>query len=693
MAGNVLSFTFQMERKELSRQLAAILFTDIVGYTTMMQRDEDLALTSVRRHHDVIEKTIPTFDGEIYQYYGDGSLSIFPSATQAVQCAFEIQKQMLQEPAVYARTGIHIGEIYTEGGKIFGDGVNLASRIESIGQGGTVLFSRDVYEKIRNHNTLHAQLLGTFEFKNVDDPVDVFFLTNAEIISPDKKLVEGKLKEKKKKSIFSFRTGLLIGLGLVVMLGLYIKNDQKVAGDDWNEEKSVAVLPFKNYGDNQDEDFLSIGIADDILVQLSQIKDLKVISQASSMKYQDSDKGLMVIANELGVTSLLDGSVQRHGDQLRISVSLIKASDESVIWSERFEGKIEDVLNVQRDVALAVSKKLKLNLAPQIKSRLEGTANVDPEAYIHYQKGQELLKRSSGAAEDMVKARSYFDLSIQEDSNFVQAWIGMAEAWIETIFWHRAADEDALPQAKVAAMRARELDPESGESYGVLGAVNLLEYDIPSAEANLRKSLELNQNYSFAYERLAWVELYRGRSREAIAFYEKIIELDPLSTRYKGSMINGYYFMGKYKEGIERGHQFLKEDPLDNFLIWSVALCYAGNKEYQKAIDLLKKRTLGTHTNWIYTYCYAKLGRLDEARKNLEYHYERKKTGHVPDFMMAVQHAALGEKDKAMDYLEASVNAAGENWFVLGFSTDPMLDGLRNEPRFIALVKRVKEES
>src|SRR5690349_16566768 len=135
-----------MERKEFSRHLAAILFTDIVGYTTMMQRDESLAVASVRKHHKVLEQIIPQFNGEIYQYYGDGSLSIFNSATHAVQCAYEIQKHMLQEPVVQVRTGIHIGEIYTEGGKIFGDGVNIASRIESIGQGGTVLFSRDVFE-------------------------------------------------------------------------------------------------------------------------------------------------------------------------------------------------------------------------------------------------------------------------------------------------------------------------------------------------------------------------------------------------------------------------------------------------------------------------------------------------------------------------------------------------------------------
>src|SRR5687768_4536928 len=179
------------ERKELSRQLAAILFTDIVGYTSMMQRDENLALASVRRHHQVLEKTIPAHEGEIYQYYGDGSLSIFHSATQAVQCAFEIQKQMLEEPVVYVRTGIHIGEIYTEGGKIFGDGVNVASRIESICQGGAVLFSRDVYEKVRNYKSFQIKSIGTFEFKNVDDPIEVFALWNPEIVRPDIKSIQG----------------------------------------------------------------------------------------------------------------------------------------------------------------------------------------------------------------------------------------------------------------------------------------------------------------------------------------------------------------------------------------------------------------------------------------------------------------------------------------------------------------------
>lgn len=683
-----------MERKELSRHLAAILFTDIVGYTSMMQRNEMLALASVRKHHEALEELVPLHVGEIYQYYGDGSLSIFSSAKQAVQCAFEIQKRMLADPAVMVRTGIHIGEIYTENGKIFGDGVNVASRIESMGQGGTVLFSRDVFEKIRNLDIFQIKSLGTFEFKNVDDPVAVYALTNPEIATPDGSFSDGKLKVQKKKSALLIR-GAFIAFVLISLLsaGFLLKQKSGVSGNEaWETEKSVAVLPFKNYTDGDEVDFLSTGIAEDILIQLAQIKDLKVISPTSSMKFKDSGKDLMAIAKDLDVTSLLDGSVQRHENNLRISVQLIKASDESIIWAESFDREFKDVLNVQRDVALAVSNKLKVSLTPAIKNRLEDKVNVDPEAYVNYQKGQELLKRSSGTKEDMERARVFFQKAIQKDSTYARAWVGLADSWIETIFWHRVTDDDALPQAKAAVMHALRIDPENGEAYGALGAINLLERDVISSEKNLQKSLELNPNYSYAYERLAWIAVMRGQEKESFDLYEKVLLLDPLSTRLKGSQGTIYYFIGQYKTGIEKCKEFLSLHPGDNFILWALAYCYAGNGEYEKAIETLHQRTLGTKTNWIFAYCYSKLGRTEEARQILDYHLERKQTSHVPDFMMSVIYASLGNLESALDHIEKSVEAAGENWFVLGFESDPMLDPIRSHPRFKNVLDQVGEE-
>ncbi len=679
-----------MERKESSRHLAAILFTDIVGYTQMMQRDENAALASVRRHHELLEKTVLAHDGEIYQYYGDGSLSIFNSATQAVQCAYDLQKQLLSEPRVLIRTGIHIGEIYTEGGKIFGDGVNIASRIESIAQGGTVLFSRDVYEKVRNNTSFQIKSIGTFEFKNVDDPVGVYALVNPEIITPDSKITEGKLKEQHKKiQKPGFIVGLILGLAIITILGWQLTGKNNYT---WEEEKSVAVLPFKNESNGEAVDFLSTGIADDILTQLAAINGLKVIAQASSLKYKDSDKDLMTIARDLGVTSLLNGKISKHENSLRVTVELIKASDESIIWRESFDREFEDILNLQKEVALEVSQKLQVSLTPALASSLSDRVNVNPEAYVNYQKGQELLKRSSGTLEDMQQAKMYFEKAIDEDSTFSRAWVGLADAIIESIFWHRIDDKGATYTAKQAALRGLQLDPRSGEAYGALGAVYLFEKDLNSAEKNLRRSIELNPNYTFAYERLAWIELFQGREEAAFRMYDKILILDPLSTRLKGSMGSIYYFEGRYKEGIEMMQSFLKDHPGDNFILWSLGYCYAGNDEYLKAIETFHQRTLGTKTNWALAYCYSKLGNKEEVKKILDYHIQRKKTGHVPDFMMAVQYAAIGDIEKALDYLERSAYDSNENWFILGLERDKMLDPLRNEKRFQELLRKVRED-
>ena len=592
-----------MKHRESGRHLAVILFTDIVGYTSMMQRDEAIALHAVRHYQQVLERLVPAYEGEIYQFYGDGSMSIFTSAIQAVSCALALQLELRQEPIVPLKVGMHIGEIYNEGGKIFGDGVNIASRIESIGQGGTVLFSRDVYEKIRNHSKFQTRSIGKFEFKNVDDPVEVFALTNNGVTVPDLKSVEGKLKEQRPKKKFTLT--YLMGILLVLSLAGYFvafQSNRTSADDDALFSRSIAVLPFKNLNANDTSDFLGVGLAEDILTQLAQIKDLKVISRSSSVRYANSDKPIRKIAGELGVKCILEGSVRQFNQTLRVSVQLTDASNESLLWAADFDREFKDVLNVQRDVALAVCEKLKIALSPELQSKLRDHTHVDPEAYVLYQKGQEKLMRSSGSRAEIVEARQYFEHAIEEDSMFNLAWIGLADTWVEMIFWHRVQDEDALPQARKAAQHALALDPGVGQAYGVLGAVELLERKIDSAEYHLRRSIELNPNYAFAYERLAWISFYKYGSKECLELYDKVIQLDPLSTRIKGSLGSTYYFMGKFAEGAQKMKQFLQVDPNDNFLLWSLAYLQAGNGDYKEALESLKKRSIGTETNWIYTY-------------------------------------------------------------------------------------------
>lgn len=682
-----------MERKESSRHLAAILFTDIVGYTLLMQRDENRAVASVQKLHEVLEKTIPAHDGEIYQYYGDGSLSIFNSATQAVNCAFEIQKQLLKEPALLVRTGIHIGEIYTKDGKIFGDGVNIASRIESIGQGGTVFFSKDVYAKVRNHTNFKIKSIGTFEFKDVDDPVEVYALLNPDLIQPDITTIEGKLRQQVKKSKMVWWLSIGAGvLALTIGLGFFLKADPITEKPhEWETRKSIAVLPFKNLSERNEEDFLSSGIAEDILTQLAQIKELKVISRSSSMKYKDSDKSLMTIASELGVTSLLEGSFQKEGDNLRVSVQLINASDESVIWAERFDSKFEDVLNIQCDIAQAVSEKLEVPLPRKVKNRIKDRINIDSLAYVNFQKGQELLLRGSGTNEDLSLAIQYFELSTQKDSSFSKAWVGLAETYLETVFWNRASHDEALPKAQIAAMKALELDSRLGECYEILGAVDLVQKNLHSSEKYLRKAIKLNPSYVFSYERLGWVSLFTENTEEGLRLFTMALQLDPLSTRIKGSYAITFYFLRRFDEGINIVNEYLEQFPNDNYLLWVLGYLQAGKGDYHTAVEILNERSIGTTTNWVLAYCYAHTGNLEKADTILQNNIEKSKSEFIPGFMMAVMYHSVGDEDQALNYLESSVETGSEGYFILGLESDPMFESLRDNPEFRKIVASVKK--
>lgn len=683
-----------MEHKESGRHLAAILFTDIVGYTAMMQRDESLALSAVRRHQEVLERLVPLHEGEVYQYYGDGSLNIFHSAIQAVKAALEIQKELLADPPVLLKIGVHIGEIYTENGKIFGDGVNIASRIESIGQGGTVLLSRDVYEKVRNHALFELTSVGKFEFKNIEEPVEVFALTNSGLRSLDIKSIEGKLKELSPKKKFK-ASYALIGLLPFLVVAYMLFTRHTTSGNETNVltgQQSIAVLPFQNLSDGKDEDFLSTGIAEDILTQLAQIHDLKVISRTSTMQYKDSDKPIKTIAKELKVTSILEGSVRKYENNLRVSVQLTNGANESLIWAADFDRKIEDVLNVQRDVALAVSNNLKIALSPELKDRFQNKVNVNPQAYINYQKGVEILHRTSGTKEDMDQALAYFEQSIQQDSDFAQAWIGLAEAYTEAIYWHRISPTVAIPKASDAIEHALSIDPHLGDAYGALGTIEYIEHEFEEAEQHLRKAIEYNPNYPYAYENLGWIMLCRNNTDEAIRYFKKCIDLDPLSTRFMGTVGNAYAISGRYEEGIAQVKEYMQSYPKDNYLLWTIGFLYARKGEYEKAIDALNQRTIGTKTNWVLTYCYAKTGQREKAQEILNNNIEKSKTEMIPDFMMAVQYCALGDNEKALDHLEKVSQNKAESFFEIGMENDPFLQPLYNMPRFKKIVEEIKQE-
>lgn len=263
----------QSQQSSSDRRLAAIMFTDIVGYTSMMQRDEGEALHTIERHRSILEKYTREYKGRVLQYYGDGSLSIFPSALEAVECALNIQKELTQDPKVPLRIGIHLGDVKLQGDSVFGNGVNMASRIESLGVAGSILITDTIYYLVRNHAEVKTIALGNFRLKNVDYPVPVYALANDFLSVPKTADMPGRIKASPGK--FTWITALA---GLIILIlavyGLFFREE----GRDRYErsDKSIAVLPFENRSNDPQQEYFSDGITDDIISHLVKISDLKV---------------------------------------------------------------------------------------------------------------------------------------------------------------------------------------------------------------------------------------------------------------------------------------------------------------------------------------------------------------------------------------------------------------------------------
>ena len=326
-------------------------------------------------------------DGKILNDYGDGSLCSFSSATHAVKCAVEIQKQLQSDPIVPLRIGLHVGEIFFEGEKVLGDGVNVASRIQSLGSANTILFSKEIFDKIKNQSEFRAVSLGKFEFKNVDDPVEVFALANEGLVIPKKENLTGKLKETKKNS---GKKKWIFAIVSVIVLAIIFFSYQKFISkvEFTGAEKSIAVLPFENMGDIKEE-YISDGITQDVINNLSKISSLeKVIAWFSVKSFKKTTKSIKEIADELGVAAILTGTIQKVEGKIHIIAELIDVNTNKRLWGEDYNYNTKDILSIQSEVALKIVNALDANLTAIDRKNISKLYTENVEAYNFYKKGR-----------------------------------------------------------------------------------------------------------------------------------------------------------------------------------------------------------------------------------------------------------------------------------------------------------------
>ena len=319
-----------------NRQLAAVMFTDMVGYTALMQENEEKARSSRDRHRKVLERHIQDNQGTILQYFGDGTLCVFDSAIQAVQCALNIQTELQQEPKIPVRIGLHVGDIVYEDSGVYGDAVNVASRIEALSIPGAVLFSGKVYDDVKNHPKFKSNSLGAFNFKNVKRPIEIYALTNSLLTWPSSDDLKGKVPP----SI-----------------------------------RSVAVLPFVNMSSDPENEFFSDGMTEELIDAFTRVEGLAVTARTSSFAFKGKNQDIREIGSQLNVDTILEGSVRKAGNRVRVTAQLISTSDGYHLFSETYDRNLEDIFAVQDELALKIANKLYTKMSGNGKGNGKGNGH------------------------------------------------------------------------------------------------------------------------------------------------------------------------------------------------------------------------------------------------------------------------------------------------------------------------------
>jgi TolB-like protein/DNA-binding winged helix-turn-helix (wHTH) protein/Tfp pilus assembly protein PilF len=483
---------------------------------------------------------------------------------------------------------------------------------------------------------------------------------------------------------------VFIALGLILSLLILSGWLLRSRGRAPTEIRSLAVLPLENLSGDASQNYFADGMTDELITDLAQISALRVISRTSVMAYKGARKPLPQIARELNVDAVVEGTVLRSGDQVRITAQLIEASTDKHLWSQSYEGELRDSLALQSRVATAVADQIRISLTPQEQAALKNVKVVNPEAYESYLKGRYFWNKRTG--DGLKAALAYFQQAIEEDPKYAQAYSGLADTYALLGDWQYAVmtPKEAFPKAKAAAIKALELDSKLGEAHNSLAFVlDAFDWDLDAAGKEFRRAIELNPGYATAHHWYAWHLSLLGRFDEAIAEMRKAENLDPLSLIINADVAELLVIAHHYDESMAQSRKTIEMDP--NFALAhnQLAQAYLQKHMYSEAVAELQQavRLSGNSPTCIANLAraYVASGKRSEAIKLLNDLKKRSISGYSNGSEIATIYASLGDTDQAMNWLEK----AYEERFNPGVLLRPGFDPLRSDPRFQDLLRRV----
>ncbi len=596
---DILETSFQ------KRKLAAILHADVVGFSRLMGEDETGTHRALGELRGAIDPLIAAHGGRIVGTAGDSLLADFPSVVDALSCAVEMQQasRALNDPIppdrrLELRIGVNLGDVIVDGDDIFGDGVNIAARLEALTQPGTVCISQTVYDQVRNKLALDYRPLGSHRVKNIAEPVRAYAVGMP--AAPPRR------KGRPRSRLAAAGIAVLIVAGLIAwalyasvgreLLGLGTTSKQvevaslaapaRLAG-----RPSIAVLPFKNLSGDTSQDFFSDGITEDVITALGRFSNLLVIGKSASFPFKGSNAAPAEIGRLLDARYLLEGSIRRAGERVRVNVELTEAATGVRVWSETYDGEVKDIFAVQDDITRRVVGAAAVRLTRFERERILTKPTENLAAYEYVLRGREFLSHASRDKND--EAAALFQRAIDLDPNYAAAYAALGGSHFEAVVsgWTEFR-QDELDQAETLAQKALALDPMTTGAYRVLAFVNMYKRRYDLALGQIDRALEINPSDTESYGQRGIILVWAGRAAEAAPWLEGALRFDRANSLTSHNLCTAYYFLGRYNDAVEACDRAVARSPGRNIQTLTHPFLAAAYAEMGRSQDAEGERVL-----------------------------------------------------------------------------------------------------
>jgi TolB-like protein/class 3 adenylate cyclase len=598
--------------EEFKRRLTAILSADAEGYSRLMREDEEATIRTLTTYRNAMTGLIQQYRGRVVDSPGDNILAEFTSVVDAVNCAVEVQRELSERNAhlpenrkMQFRIGVNLGDIVEEGERIYGDGVNIAARMESLAEGGGICISGIVYDQVKHKLGLEYEYLGEQEVKNIAEPVPAY-----RVLSFPGAAAHRVIKAKRavgrrwRNVILAIAAVLVVGIALTIWQFYFRRPPVEVASVErmafpLSDKPSIAVLPFTNMSDDPKQEYFSDGITEDLITDLSKIAGLFVIARNSVFTYKGKPVKIKQVSEELGVRYILEGSVRRADNQVRINAQLIDATTGGHLWAERYDSQMVDIFALQDKITRNIVSELRLKLTGGEEDQVARKETDSPKAYDAFLKGWAYYRHET--PDDLARAVPYFEEAIKLDPGYGRAYAALAAVYRTGYLWYKSLGLSSYGEAvqKTKEYLKQAMNDPTALAHWVASEIHRFEGQYEKAIAEAARAISLDANDPVGHDAMAWALMWTGSPEEGVDFAKNAMRLDPHTPRYLVTLGAIQFNMEQYEKAAASLEEATRQNPNNELGFAWLAVTYGQLRREQEAKSALETfKTLATKWGW-----------------------------------------------------------------------------------------------